>query len=249
MVGLLSDIGNIRNLNEDYLGYHEDIEKKIYIVADGMGGHNAGEVASKIAVESTIEYINSVDCLENPETVLNDAVQYSNKKVYEFSKTSTSLNGMGTTITACLLRGNKMSVANVGDSRCYAIGKAGIYQITKDHSLVQELVDNGSITAEEAAVHPNKNIITRALGTAPKVDIDTYTVDLSEINKVILCTDGLSNSLSDLEMYQAVVGNTNAEACEQLVYASKQRGGRDNITVIIFEGECKNDWDFARKQI
>ena len=247
MVGLLSDIGNSRKINEDYLGYHEDIEKKVYMVADGMGGHNAGEVASKIAVESTIEYINSIISIENLETVLTEAIEYSNKKVYEFSKTNSSLNGMGTTITACLLRNNKMSVGNVGDSRCYVIGKAGMYQITKDHSLVQELVDNGTITAEEAAVHPNKNIITRALGTAPKVDIDIYTIDLKEINKVIVCTDGLSNSLSDLEMYQAIVGNTNTDACKQLIRIAKQKGGRDNITVIIFEGECENDWDFAGK--
>jgi PPM family protein phosphatase len=247
MVGFMSDIGNVRKINEDYLGHHEDIEKKIYIVADGMGGHNAGEVASKIAVESTIEYINSACSLENLENLLKEAVEYSNRKVYEFSKTSSSLSGMGTTIAACLIREGKMSVANVGDSRCYVIDKSGIHQITKDHSLVQELVDNGSITKEEASVHPNKNIMTRAIGTSSGVKVDTYTVDLKEISKVILCTDGLSNSLTDEEMYEVVTGSTSSKACEILVGMSKQRGGRDNISVIIFEGECNNGWDLARQ--
>ncbi|MCM0648725.1 Stp1/IreP family PP2C-type Ser/Thr phosphatase [Clostridium swellfunianum] len=249
MVGLLTDIGNVRKLNEDYVGYHEDNQKKIYIVADGMGGHNAGEVASKMAVDSAIEYINSMDSIENLERVLSEAIQFSNKKVYEFSKTNSSLNGMGTTITACLIKDSNMVVANVGDSRCYVIDNKGIHQVTKDHSLVQQLVDNGSITIEEAAVHPNKNIITRALGTAPVVDIDIYTIDLKEIDRVILCTDGLSNSLTDLEIYEVVMKTSISDACDRLVNLSKERGGRDNITVIIFEGECKNDWDFARKQI
>lgn len=249
MVGLLTDIGNVRKLNEDYVGYHEDNQKKVYIVADGMGGHNAGEVASKMAVDSAIEYINSTDSIENLERVLSEAIQFSNKNIYEFSKTKSSLNGMGTTITACLIKDSKMVVANVGDSRCYVIDNKGIHQVTKDHSLVQQLVDNGSITIEEAAVHPNKNIITRALGTAPVVDIDIYTIDLKEIDRVILCTDGLSNSLTDLEIYEVVIETSNSDACDRLVNLSKERGGRDNITVIIFEGECKNDWDFARKQI
>lgn len=246
MVGLLTDIGNVRKVNEDYLGYHEDMEKKIYIVADGMGGHNAGEVASKLAVEKTLDYINSICCLEDLEQVLKEAIQFSNKKVYEFSKTSASFSGMGTTITACLIKDSTMVVANVGDSRCYMINETGIHQITKDHSLVQELVDNGSITAEEAAVHPNKNIMTRALGTAPKVEIDTFLIDLKDVKKVILCTDGLSNSMTDNEMYETIINNTDAIACQELINISKQRGGRDNITVIIFEGECKYDWNVAR---
>jgi PPM family protein phosphatase len=246
MVGLLTDIGNVRKVNEDYLGYHEDMDKKIYIVADGMGGHNAGEIASKLAVDTVIEYINSICCMENLKAVLEEAIEFSNKKIYEFSRTNPSLNGMGTTITACLIKGSVMAAANVGDSRCYVLDKDGIRQITKDHSLVQQLVDNGSITAEEAAVHPNKNIITRALGTVPKVDIDTFLLDLKDINKVILCTDGLSNSLTDEEMYEIIINNDNNSACEKLVEISKQRGGKDNITVMIFEGECKNDWNTTR---
>lgn len=246
MVGLLSDIGNIRNLNEDYMGYHEDLEKKIYIVADGMGGHNAGEIASKLAVDTTIEYLNSACCLEDLEVALKEAIEFSNKKIYEVSKTNLSLNGMGTTITACLIKDSKMAVANVGDSRCYVIENNKLRQVTKDHSLVQQLVDNGTITAEEASVHPNKNIITRALGTASNVDIDIYMLDLKCIDKVILCTDGLSNSVTDEEILQISYNNSNTLACQQLIETSKIRDGRDNITVIIFEGECKDGRKFIR---
>ncbi|ERI92859.1 putative serine/threonine phosphatase stp [Clostridiales bacterium oral taxon 876 str. F0540] len=246
MVGLMSDIGNIRKLNEDSMGYHEDSIKKVYIVADGMGGHNAGEIASKIAVEKVIEYLNSLQSIEDAQEAIKSAIEFSNKQIYEFSQSNAVLNGMGTTITACLLVENKMVVANVGDSRCYIISKDRLVQVTKDHSLVQQLVDNGSITAEEAAAHPNKNIITRSLGTAPVVDVDTYVLDLQHINKVLLCTDGLSNSLTEDEIYNIVIENTNQDACNKLIEISKQNGGRDNITVIIFEGECKNDRNFIR---
>jgi protein phosphatase len=246
MVGLLSDIGKVRKLNEDYLGCHEDLDKKIYVVADGMGGHNAGEIASKLAVETTIEYINSICCIEDLESVLKEAIEFSNKRIYEFSKKNLSLNGMGTTITASLIRGNKMVVANVGDSRCYIIKNNQLHQVTKDHSLVQELVDNGTITSEEAFTHPNKNIITRALGTSSSVNVDTYVLDTMDITKVILCTDGLSNSLTNEEMFEIVQNNTSISSCQKLVDISNEKGGRDNITVIIFEGECKDDRNFTR---
>lgn len=245
MAGMLTDLGNVREINEDYFGYHEDIEKKIYVVADGMGGHNAGEVASKLAVETTIEYINSICCIEDLEKVLKEAIEFSNKKIYNLSQTKDFLNGMGTTITACLISGGKMAVANVGDSRCYIIDRHGIRQITKDHSLVQELLDAGTITEEEAYTHPNKNIITRALGTSYNVDVDTYLIDLKDVYKVMLCTDGLSNSMTIKELYDIIANNDNDMACYKLVDVSKQRGGRDNITVIIFEGECRDDRNCA----
>lgn len=247
MVGMLSDIGKVRKINEDSLGFYETQNFKLYIVSDGMGGHNAGEIASKLAVDSVIEYIKTYTIIENLERVLIDSIEYSNKKIYEVSKSKQSLNGMGTTVTACLLQDGKMAIANVGDSRCYVIDKNGIVQVTKDHSLVQELVDNGSITQQEAQLHPNKNIITRALGTAPEVKVDTYLLDLNNICKVILCTDGLSNSITPSEMLDTLYSTGMEKACKELVELSKQRGGRDNITVIVFEGECKDDRDFVRE--
>lgn len=246
MIGMLSDIGNIRKVNEDYVGFHEDSNKKLYVIADGMGGHNAGEIASKIAVENTIEFIFSARLNEQMDILLKEAIEASNNKIYEVSKTDFALKGMGTTITACLVTDNKMVVANVGDSRCYILENDNFNQITNDHSLVQELVDNGSITEEEAAIHPNKNVITRALGTTAKVEIDIFSTDLSNVSKVLLCTDGLTNSLTKEEIYQIITNNDCETSCNKLIELSKERGGRDNISVIIFEGECNDGRDFTK---
>lgn len=247
MVGMLSHVGKVRKINEDSLGVYENSQIKLYIVSDGMGGHNAGEIASKLAVDSILEFVKNSDVEEDLEKLLADAIKDSNEKIFEVSKSNNSLNGMGTTVTTCLINNGKMAVANVGDSRCYVITSEGIKQVTKDHSLVQELVDSGSITQEEAEVHPNKNIITRSLGTSPKVEVDTFLLDLSTIFKVVICSDGLSNSVSSTEMLSIIRSKDNEGACKELVDLSNERGGRDNITVIVFEGECKDDRDFTRE--
>jgi len=137
-----------------------------------------------------------------------------------------------------------MVVANVGDSRCYIIKGEEIIKVTKDHSLVQQLVDEGSITEAEADSHPNKNIITRALGTKNSVEIDTYRLKLEGIKRVIMCTDGLSNFIKDEELYDIIMNNDNC--CEELIELSKSRGGKDNISVIVFEGECRDDRNHSR---
>ncbi|MBA5850518.1 Stp1/IreP family PP2C-type Ser/Thr phosphatase [Clostridium sp. cel8] len=247
MVGILSDVGKVRKLNEDYVSFYKGMNFTIYVIADGMGGHNAGEVASKIAVETTISHIKSMDRLDSMEDALLKAISAANKKIFELSNENKKLNGMGTTITVCMVRGKNMIIGNVGDSGCYILKKDGITKVTKDHSLVQELIDEGSITEEEAAVHPNKNIITRALGTNVSVDVDIFKVDLGNVNKVLMCTDGLSNEVSLNEMYDIIMRNNNEEACRQLVELSKLKGGRDNISVIVFEGECEDDRDYAGK--
>lgn len=247
MVGILSDIGNVRKINEDFVGFYEGNDISIYVIADGMGGHNAGEVASKLAVETTISYIKSLDTIDNMENNLIESIKLANKKIFELSKANEELVGMGTTITACLVKDKKMTVANVGDSGCYTIKYNGVTKVTKDHSLVQQLIDEGSITEEEAASHPNKNIITRALGTNLSVEIDTFEIDLSDIKKVILCTDGLSNLVNTSEMYDIIQNNNNPDACRMLVDLSKLKGGRDNISVIVFGGECEDDRNYAGK--
>jgi len=247
MVGLLSDVGNIRTLNEDYIGYFEDDNLRVYVIADGMGGHNAGEVASKLAVEVTIAYIKDNRDKNDIETILKEAILCSNDKIYALSKSDEGLSGMGTTISACLLKSGKMVVANVGDSSCYTVDENGITKVTKDHSLVQQLIDNGSITIEEAKEHPNRNIITRALGTSSIVDIDTFCINPSNILKVVLATDGLTNDVNQNEIYNIVINSSSHNACLELIKLSKLNGGRDNISVIIFEGECENDRNFARK--
>jgi len=247
MVGILSDVGNVRKINEDFVGFYEGNDISIYIIADGMGGHNAGEVASKLAVETTISYIKSLDSIDDMKSALRESIKIANEKIFHLSKANQELVGMGTTVTACLVRNGKMVVANVGDSGCYIVKYNGITKITKDHSLVQQLIDEGSITEEEAASHPNKNIITRALGTNMSVEIDVFEIDLSDMKKVILCTDGLSNLVNTSEMYDIVLNNNNEDACRKLVDLSKLKGGRDNISVIVFGGECEDDRNYAGK--
>lgn len=244
LVELLSDVGNFRKTNEDYIDYYTDHIKKIYVIADGMGGHNAGDVASKLAVENTISYLNSLPEIKNMDIDIRNAINDSNIKIHELSKSSEELVGMGTTITACLIKGPEMVVANVGDSRCYIIKENKIIKVTKDHSLVQQLIDEGSITEDEGYSHPNKNIITRALGTKTHVDIDTYSLNLEEIKKVVMCTDGLSNLIKEEEIYEIVMNKDNC--CLELIELSKLRGGKDNISVIVFEGECKDDRNYSR---
>lgn len=246
-IGILSDIGNTRDVNEDYVGFFSNEQVSIYIVADGMGGHNAGNVASKIAVESCIEYVKNLEDLSNLEEEFRNAIYYANKVVYEKSISSNNLNGMGTTITACLIKDNNAIIANVGDSSCYIIRNNSIKKVTKDHSLVQELVDDGSISEEEALKHPNKNIITRALGTKESVEVDIYIIELDSKIKFLLCTDGLTNEISKEEIYDIIINNNNEDASKHLVELSKEKGGRDNISVIVFEGECKNDRYYSRE--
>ncbi|OBR94781.1 MULTISPECIES: Stp1/IreP family PP2C-type Ser/Thr phosphatase [Clostridium] len=238
MVGILSDVGKVRKLNEDFVDFYNGKNFNLYVIADGMGGHNAGEVASKIAVETTISYMKSNET-SNMEEDLLKAVSVANDKIYELSISHSQFGGMGTTITVCLVKDKDMIVANVGDSSCYVVKYDGITKVTKDHSLVQQLVDEGSITEEEAAIHPNKNIITRALGTNKSVKVDIFKVNLEDVNRVIMCTDGLSNGVNMNEMYDIIMNNNNEDACKQLIELSKLRGGKDNISVIVFEGECK----------
>jgi protein phosphatase len=237
MLGALTDVGNIRQINEDFFSFYEDDVLKAYLVADGMGGHNAGEVASKLAVEKAIEYIKEHK-EEGIKDLLENSILYANKAVYDKSLEYNNLKGMGTTITAYLSKGNHSFVANVGDSSCYVVKMGEILKVTKDHSLVQQLIDEGSITEEEAKHHPNKNIITRALGTGFDVEIDTFEVEQESIKKVILCTDGLTNEVLPEEIYEySIKYSNNVELCRELISIAKDRGGRDNITVMVIEGE------------
>lgn len=245
MVSILSDKGLVRTLNEDFADFYEDEHISLYVMADGMGGHNAGEVASKLAVETTIDYLRKTKTFDNPPESLVEAINEANKKIYEKAKGDDTLSGMGTTITACLVVSDTLIVANVGDSSCFILKQDNIIKVTKDHSLVQNLIDSGSITEEEALKHPNRNIITRALGTNEEVDVDIFTFKLAEIAKIILCTDGLTNEVNKDEMYDIISKNDIETACRSLVELSKLKGGRDNISVIIFEGVCGNGRNYT----
>ena len=200
-----------------------------------MGGHNAGEVASKLAVDSVIDYIKSKESLDG---ALKDSVIYANKRIYELSREEKTYGGMGTTLTACLIRKNVIEIANVGDSCCFGIRDNEIVKLTKDHSLVQELIDLGSITEEEGRNHPKKNIITRALGTDKNVDVDIFTIEVNKYKNFLICSDGLTNEVSKEDALNIVTNSNDLnQASENLISLANERGGRDNITVLLFGGE------------
>ena len=237
MVGIKSDVGIVRNLNEDYAGYIEEESYKLYVVADGMGGHNAGEVASEMAVNAVKAYVKE-NYKNEGSNVLENAIFFANEKIYDKAIGGLEYKGMGTTLVAALVYGDNVLIANVGDSSCFGITGNDIIKITKDHSLVQELIDSGSITEEEGRNHPKKNIITRALGTNNVVKIDIFKIDINTYDKYLLCTDGLSNEVLKEEILREINDiNDYNTACDKLVLLAKNRGGRDNITVLLFGGE------------
>ena len=246
MFGMITDLGMVRDLNEDYVGYLINDNIKLFIVADGMGGHNAGEIASKIAVETVKNYfeVKTNISKNNLSSHFKEAIICANKKIFNISKEKKECRGMGTTLTACIMYKNKTLITNVGDSSCFIIDKNNIIKITKDHSLVQQLVDKGSITEEEAANHPNKNVITRAVGTYEDLEIDVFDISNINFELVLLCTDGLTNDISKDELYNFFSENncdSYDELCKKVVEEAKKRGGRDNISLILVKGEHDND--------
>ena len=240
MIGIKSDLGNIRNLNEDYAEFYEDENYKVCVLADGMGGHNAGEIASKTATKALIKYMkdNINVNINNLRELLENAVKYANLKVFNLSHCSEIYNGMGTTLVVVIITKSKTMIANIGDSACYGIKDKKLTKITKDHSLVQELVDCGSISSEEAINHPKRNVITRAIGTEMNIEVDLFEVKKDEYDFFLMCSDGLSNEV-DLSIIESFDFKENElqVICEKLVEKAKHNGGRDNITVMLFGGE------------
>lgn len=236
LLGIETDVGNKRTFNEDSVGYYEEEDFGIFVIADGMGGHNAGEVASKIAIDTIIEYVINHQKDRSEEEILNEAILSANRKIYRESLLNESCNGMGTTLVGAFVRGNNLTMVNIGDSRGYILKDGQLVKVTKDHSLVQELLDNGTITNEEAKNHPNKNVITRALGTNPVVTADYYSLDIRGVSKILLCSDGLTNEVSEEDIFRVLQGY-NGNQCMELINMSKKNGGRDNISIIIFKGE------------
>ena len=233
----MTDIGRIRNINQDYL-FASDTSvgnlPNLFVVADGMGGHNAGDYASHCAVETMLSCVR--DNKEfNPVKILRAAIEKANLEIYERAQKDSDLHGMGTTMVAVTVVGMYAYVANVGDSRLYVIGD-GIRQITRDHSLVGEMVRMGELTEEEGRVHPDKNIITRALGTDDSVKVDFFDVKLEEDSRILLCSDGLSNMVSNEEIYRTVLEDEgDSDKAKRLIDRANENGGKDNIAVIIVE--------------
>lgn len=238
MIGIKSDLGNIRKLNEDYAEFYEEKNYKVFVLADGMGGHNAGEIASQTASKALIEYIKDNINLMDSRELLEKGVKHANLKVYNLSHCSDTYTGMGTTLVACLITKDITLISNVGDSSCYGVKNGKVTKITKDHSLVQELLDCGSISTEQAINHPQKNVITRAIGTEVDVEVDLFETGKDEFDFFLMCSDGLSNEVNLKEILSFNIEEEELQnICEKLVDSAKFNGGRDNITVMLFGGE------------
>ena len=233
----LTDIGRKRQLNQDYVFASDEKTGKLdnlYIVADGMGGHNAGDFASKYTVETAVREIKG-SAEQKPFRIIGKAVRIANELVRARAKEDLHMYGMGTTIVIASIEEHQLQIANVGDSRLYVIGDT-IRQITRDHSLVAEMVRKGGISPEAAKDHPDKNIITRAVGAKDSIEVDFFTEDLREGDIVLLCSDGLTNMLSDEEIFAIIKKNTSLEErAKELVNTANENGGKDNIAVILID--------------
>ena len=233
----ITDIGKKRKLNQDYV-FSSDTRignlSNVFIVADGMGGHNAGDYASRFTVDTMVEEIER-SFEHSPVKIMEHAIKIANKKLRERASENPNLFGMGTTVVCATVLGRYLQVANVGDSRLYVINDK-ITQITRDHSLVEEMVRMGGIDRETARTHLDKNIITRAIGATETVDIDFFNVELNRGDIVLMCSDGLTNMLEDEEIRMIVSGQRDIiEKAQKLVDHANKNGGKDNIAVILIE--------------
>ena len=233
-----TDVGQKRKMNQDYVFATADPVgnlPNLFVVADGMGGHNAGDYASSHAVTSMVEEIRQ-DADFNPVKVIRHAIECVNTEILTQAQQDEKLRGMGTTIVAATIVGHYAYVANVGDSRLYVIGEK-IQQITRDHSLVQEMVRMGELDPEQARKHPKKNIITRALGAERTVDIDFFDLKLEPDSTILMCSDGLSNMVEDSKLEEIILDQTEElpKKGEKLLKEANQNGGKDNIAVILVE--------------
>ena len=232
-----TDVGQKRKMNQDYVFVSEGPVgnlPNLFTVADGMGGHNAGDYASSHAVRILVDEIRE-DADYNPVKVIRHAIETANTEIRNRAQEDENLRGMGTTMVVATIVDQYAYVANVGDSRLYVI-QDGIHQITRDHSLVQEMVRLGKMDEESARNHPNKNIITRAIGTSEDVKIDIFERQIHADEYIVLCSDGLTNMVEDSVILEVLHGTGSlADKTERLVELANQNGGRDNITVTIIE--------------
>lgn len=228
----LTDTGRRRRRNEDsYV-----LDPPLFAVADGMGGAQAGEVASRLAAAAFREYHDADDLA--PEQRVEALVQEANRRVYARSREDANASGMGTTVTAALVEGEWVAIGHVGDSRAYRIRGSQLEQLTEDHSLVADLMRSGRLTPEEADAHPQRSVITRALGTDPEVDVDTFAVGVEPGDVFLLCSDGLTTMVADEEILRLVHESNSLErAAKALVKAANRSGGEDNVTVVLFRVE------------
>ncbi len=243
----VSDVGRVREHNEDTIGVDADIG--LLVLADGMGGYNAGEVASGIAVKTIMSLVkeamerqdmlsaDSESGLSRSSIVLRDAILRANKIIYQTAKTQPQCEGMGTTVVACLFFDNRVAIAHVGDSRLYRMRANRFEQMTMDHSLLQELVDRGFYSQAEAQRATNKNYVTRALGVEPMVDVEVHEQPAHKGDVYVLCSDGLSDMVEDEDIHLTIstFSASLETVAKQLIQLSNDNGGRDNVSIILAE--------------
>lgn len=238
----ITDVGQKRTVNQDFVFTSENPVgnlPNLFVVADGMGGHKAGDFASSYAVEILLSTIRE-DENSNPVKIIRAAIENANTQLLREASDNEAMSGMGTTMVLVTIVGHYAYVANVGDSRLYLIDEDKISQITKDHSLVEEMVRMGEISRDDARNHPDKNIITRALGAGRDVDVDFFDIRLTPGDILLLCSDGLSNMVPDEDIRQVILtSETLEETGRRLVSMANDNGGRDNIAVVLVEPETK----------
>ncbi|MCL2217410.1 MAG: Stp1/IreP family PP2C-type Ser/Thr phosphatase [Defluviitaleaceae bacterium] len=240
----LTDVGMTRSQNQDAIFVSTEPVgplPNLFIVADGMGGHNAGDVASKQAVELASGYIRDFPAAEfvQPDNFLDlmvNAAQHASGLIYAESEKDENMKGMGTTLTACVVEGGKAIIAHVGDSRAYTVSEEKITQLTTDHTYVDELKQAGQLSVEEARNHPKRHVLTRVLGVPGHCQIDGYSVELSGVETILLCSDGLSNMLDDEILQKIIVSEGHAEyRIKKLIKEANNKGGNDNISAILID--------------
>ena len=235
-----SDIGKARDMNQDYYYIPSPRnEIQIFILADGMGGYKGGEIASCLATKTALSYIKSnfEKAIKEKEEILKlikSSMEYANMVVYEKSKEDKELEGMGTTLEVCLIYNNKIYIGHVGDSRVYRIRKEFMRKLTRDHSYVEKLVKDGTITREEAMHHPKKNMLTKALGCTAFVDPDVTVKGFMKDDIILMCSDGLTNMVEEQEIYKIIKENR-MTAVDKLIERANENGGYDNVTAIVIK--------------
>ncbi|WML43657.1 Stp1/IreP family PP2C-type Ser/Thr phosphatase [Neobacillus sp. PS3-40] len=246
--GYMTDQGKIRLHNEDSGGIFKNLDGNLLtIVADGMGGHRAGDVASGMTIDELKkqwESTTGISIAEHAENWLQEHILKVNKILFEHAKNNTDCDGMGTTIVAAISTESFATVANIGDSRCYLLNETGFKQVTEDHSLVNELVRFGQISREDAEHHPRKNVLLRALGTEENVEMDIKTIMFEDGDCLLLCSDGLSNKVSEKEMEEILLNDTDLmQKAGTLILLANEYGGEDNITLAIVEFSDSSEGD------
>lgn len=240
MFYMKTDKGLKRDNNEDYICQkYLDPNNSIYIVLDGIGGTLSGEVASSITAEKILEYIDNNALSSNDsksiEIYLEDAVKYANKSVYDLNKTNSEYKGMGTTLSLMYQKEDSIYYLNIGDTRIYEILEDRINQITEDDTYVNALVKDNIITKNEASKHPDRHILVKAIGISKGVQFNVNVIENAKGKKFLICTDGLTNMLSDDEIFNIILTNKPSEICDSLINSANQAGGNDNISVMYIE--------------